>query len=75
MCETVDTISRITDEWRRSDDRTDQTIERMSEIAARWLGHADLFHDPHPIGDSPVLGDLAFAETADVDDVDRQVGA
>jgi len=46
---TIDTISQITDEWRGSDDRTDQTIERMSEIADRFasrlivLGIGDLY--------------------------------
>lgn len=33
---TVDTISQVTDRWRREDDRTDQTIQRMSEIADRF---------------------------------------
>ena len=33
---TIDTITHVTDRWRREDDRTDQTVQRMSEIADRF---------------------------------------
>jgi len=32
----MDTISQVTDQWRNEDDRTDQTVQRMSEIADRF---------------------------------------